>query len=153
MDAASNLQNAIIDFWVQVATLLGYSRSAGEVFAVIFVSEEPLSADSVVELLHISRSGAGQVLKTLQEIGAISLAHQPNSRKEHFRVQPDLGVLVKQLLNARMFIPLEDLARKKQALADASESSGNSHLVQRFEKLQRWQDKASPVLTVLRALT
>jgi DNA-binding transcriptional regulator GbsR (MarR family) len=112
-----------------------------------------LSADDLVERLGISRSGAGQGLKALQEIGAIRSAHQLASRKEYFRMQTDLGVLVKQLLNTRVFSQLEELAQQKQGLAEAAKAKGAAHLVQRFDKLQRWQDKAGPVLSILKALT
>jgi len=107
-------EHAILSFWVQVSDLLDYPRSVGQIFGLIFLSETPLSADDFVRRLNISRSGAGQGLKALQDIGAIKSAHQLTSRKEHFQMQTDLGVLVKLLLNARILPKLEELSQQRQ---------------------------------------
>ncbi|MFH1498602.1 MAG: transcriptional regulator [Verrucomicrobiota bacterium] len=148
---AKNLQRDIITYWVEIATGLGFPRSVGEIYGLLFVAEEPLSADDLVEQLGISRSGAGQGIRTLVEIGALRPAHVLGSRKEHFQLQTDLGVLVKQLLNARILPRLEELSRQRQTLAAAVAKNGPAHLNQRFQKLERWHGKASPVIKLLKA--
>ncbi len=146
-------EREIIAFWVQVSGLLGYPRSIGEVFGLIFLSEAPLSADDVVERLGISRSGAGQSLKALQDIGAIKPVHQLAHRKEHYQMQTDLGVLVKQLLNARVLPKLEELAGQRASLDATVREHGPAYLAQRFDKLDRWRGKAAPLMALLKALT
>ncbi len=147
------LERDIIAYWVQTATLLGYPRSVGEIFGYIFLSEQPVNADDLVEHLGISRSGAGQGLKALLDIGAIRPAHNIADRRDHYQMQSDLGVLVKQFLNVRVFPPLEELRRQRDALKETVAASRNPHLAQRFEKLLRWQGKASPLIAVLKSLT
>lgn len=147
------LERDIIAYWVQTATLLGYPRSVGEIFGYIFLSEQPVNADDLVAHLGISRSGAGQGLKALLDIGAIRPAHNIPDRRDHYHMQSDLGVLVKQFLNVRVFPPLEALRRQRDTLKETVATSNNPHLVQRFDKLLRWQSKASPLLAVLKTLT
>lgn len=149
----SELEKEILSFWVQVSDLLNFPRSVGEIFGLIFLSETPLSADDLVERLGISRSGAGQGLKALQEIGAIKPAHQISSRKEHYQMQTDLGVLIKLLLNGRILPKLEQLARQKDTLDAAVRKHGKSHLVQRFDKLERWRGKTTPLLALLKSFS
>ncbi|MFA6961129.1 MAG: transcriptional regulator [Opitutaceae bacterium] len=146
----AELEREIIAFWVQMSGLLGYPRSIGEIFGLIFISESPLSADDVVERLGISRSGAGQGLKALQDIGAIKPAHHVASRKEHYQMQTDLGVLVKLLLNARILPKLEELGQQRSTLDASVRATGPAHLVQRFEKLDRWRGKTAPLLALLK---
>ena len=147
---AAELEHEVISFWVQVAVFLGFSRSTGEIFGLIFVSEAPLSADDVVGRLGMSRSGAGQGLKTLQDIGAIKPAHQMASRKEHYQMQTDLGVLIKLLLNGRLLPKLEELSQQHAALDAAARAQGAAHLVQRFDKLERWRGKTAPLLALIK---
>ncbi|OAM89525.1 transcriptional regulator [Termitidicoccus mucosus] len=149
----SELEREIIAYWVRVATQLGYPRSVGEIFGVVFLSGEPVNADDLVARLGISRSGAGQGLKALLDIGAIKSVHSIANRREHFQMQSDLGVLVKQFLNVRVFPQLEELGRQRSALTAAVAGTGNPHLIQRFDKLQRWQKKAAPLMAVLKTLT
>ncbi|MFA6285822.1 MAG: HTH domain-containing protein [Opitutaceae bacterium] len=151
--AATEQEQAILSFWVQVSDLLGYPRSVGQIFGLIFLSEPPLSADDLVQRLGISRSGAGQGLKALQDIGAIKTAHQLASRKEHFQLQTDLGVLVKLLLNARILPKLEELAQQRKALDLAVRADGPAHLVQRFDQLERWKGKTGPLVELLKSFS
>jgi len=146
------LEHEIIAYWVRIATQLGYPRSVGEIFGYVFITETPVNADDLVERLRISRSGAGQGLKTLLDIGAIRPAHSIAKRREYFQMQSDLGVLVRQFLNARVFPPLDELRRQRESLGEAVAKTGNAHLIQRFDKLQRWQRKASPLMAVLKSL-
>lgn len=146
------LEREIIAYWMRIATQLGYPRSVGEIFGYIFIAESPVNADDLVERLGISRSGAGQGLKALLDIGAIRPAHAIADRREYFQMQSDLGVLVRQFLNVRVFPPLEELRRQRETLNVAVTNAGNAHLMQRFDKLQRWQTKASPLMAVLKSL-
>ncbi len=147
------LERELITFWVQVSSLLGYPRSVGEIFGLIFISPAPLSADDIVEKLNMSRSGAGQGLKALQDIGAIKPAHQLASRKEHYQMQTDLGVLIKLLLNARILPKLEELAQQRATLDATVRAQGPAHLIQRFDKLDRWRGKTAPLLALLKSLS
>jgi HTH-type transcriptional regulator, glycine betaine synthesis regulator len=147
------LERDLITFWVQVSSLLGYPRSIGEIFGLIFISPAPLSADDIVAKLGMSRSGAGQGLKALQDIGAIKPVHQVASRKEHYQMQTDLGVLIKLLLNARILPKLEELAQQRASLDATIRAQGPAHLVQRFDKLDRWRGKTTPLLALLKSLS
>ena len=108
--------------------MFGFSRSIGEVYALIFLTPEPLNADDMVEKLGISRSGAGQALKLLVEIGAIRPASGVQSRKDHYELQTDLGVLARLFLSSRVFPRIEELSRRRAALASEAQQAGREHL-------------------------
>ncbi len=149
---ASELDRETAAYWMEVAAALGFSRSIGEIYGLIFISVEPLNADDIVEKLGISRSGVGQALKTLAEIGAIRPSRQQQSRKDYYELQTDLGVLVRLFLNSRVLPRLEELNRRRTALAAAAQKSGPDHLAARFEKLDRWSSKTSPLVSILKSL-
>lgn len=150
--ASAELDREITAFWVEVAAALGFPRSVGEIYGLIFASSEPLNADDIVDKLGISRSGVGQALKTLSDIGAIRPAHRTQSRKDHYELQTDLGVLVRLFLNSRVLPRLEELNRRRASLGDRAKKSGPAHLSARFDQLQRWHGKTAPVLALLKTL-
>jgi len=119
---------------------------------LIFLSAEPLNADDIVQKLGISRSGVGQALKTLAEIGAIRPVLHAPSRKDYYELQTDRGVLVRLFLNSRVLPRLGELARRQHDLAERTRTNGPGHLVARFDKLDRWRDKTSPLLATLKSL-
>ena len=147
---STELERETIAFWVEVADLIGVSHSIAEVYAVIFMAAQPLNADDIVTRLGISRSGAGQALKQLAEIGAIRPSTGVQSRKDHYELQTDLGVLVRLFLNSRMLPRIEELARRRAELAAQAQQANVDHLITRFEKLERWGGKTTPLLALLK---
>ncbi len=152
MSSGEQLERETAAFWVEVADALGFSRSVGEIYGLLFVTDAPLNADDIVEKLGISRSGVGQTLKTLADIGAIRPAAGLASRKDHYELQTDLGVLVRLFLNSRVLPRLDELGRRRAALREASQKAGPAHLAARFEKLERWRGKTKPLVAILRSL-
>ncbi len=148
----SELDRETMAYWVEFADALGFSRSAGEIYGLIFLSVDPLNADDIVEKLGISRSGVGQTLKMLAEIGAIRLARNLQSRKDHYELQTDLGVLIRLFLNSRVLPRLEELGRRRATLSALAHQSGPAHLSARFEKLDRWRGKTAPLMAIIRGL-
>jgi len=146
----SELDRETHAFWVEVADLIGVSHSIAEAYAVIFLAAQPLNADDIVAKLGVSRSGAGQALKQLAEMGAIRPSSGVQSRKDHYELQTDLGVLMRLFLNSRMLPRIEELSRCRAVLAAQAQQSGAEHLISRFEKLDRWGAKTTPLLALLK---
>ena len=146
------LEDEIIAFWMEIAVSLGFTRTIGEVYGLIFVSEKALNADDIVEKRGLSRSGVGQTLKLLADIGAIRPTSSAQSRKEHYELQTDLGVLVRLFLNSRVLPRVDELGRRQAALSGQATAVGNAHLIARFNKVERWQGKTAPLFALLKSL-
>lgn len=147
-----DLEQETIAYWVEVATTLGFPRSLGEIFGVLFVSPEPLNADDIVARLSMSRSGVGQGLKILAEMGAIRHTLSLGGRKDHFELQTDLGVLVRLFLASRVLPKIDEFGRRRKCLAERSRTADHGHLIARFEKLDRWRGKTKPLFAILKSL-
>tara|TARA_B100001057_G_scaffold499001_1_gene607971 strand:- start:1392 stop:1922 length:531 start_codon:yes stop_codon:yes gene_type:complete len=141
-----------IGFWADFADLIGFPMSTGEVYGHLFISEKPLCADDIAAVTGASRSGIGQHLKVLTEIGAIRISHTVNNRKTHYELQTDLGVLIRRLTNSRFFPKIEELEQQRINLQKQAEESENAHLIERFAKLERWHQKISPLSKLLKSL-
>lgn len=146
------LEQEAIRFWAELGSELGFPRTVGEIYGVFFISETALSADDLAHRLGISRSGSGQALKALQGIGAIRHATGIQSRKEHYELQTDLSILLRNFLNYRIFPKLSNLDQQRKTLEERALRSENQHLVQRFNKLDRWCQKTNPVMSLLKSL-
>lgn len=141
-----------IRFWAEVADFLGFPMSTGEAFGHLFISEKPLSADEIALRTGTSRSGSGQHLKLLVEIGAIRVSQAVQHRKTHYELQTDLGILVRRLSNTRIFPKLAELNQQRLQLQKQAQNAQSSHLTERFEKLDRWQQKIEPLSNLLKSL-
>jgi DNA-binding transcriptional regulator GbsR (MarR family) len=134
--------------WVVLAEDLGLPRSIGLLYGLVFLSERPVSAQQCAEKLKLSRSSAGQGLKTLKEFGAIQSSHHLGERSEHFVIEPDLGVLLTHVLNGRI---LPSFAKFFSQVCELSfDGNGADFKRDRVEKLQRWEKKLGDSMAKLR---
>lgn len=126
---------------VRLGDSLGVPKSLAQIYALVFVSADPVSAQDCVDCLHISRSSAGQGLKTLKEVGAIRTDFQLGARRETFRIEPDLGKLIQGVLEGRLFPAFEEFFNRLETVEESAASRKEKFIIQRIEKLRRWSSK------------
>lgn len=132
----------LIESCVRLADSLGIPKSLAQVYALTFVSPEPISAQDCVESLKISRSSAGQALKTLKDVGAIRAEFQLGARRESFTIEPDLGNLVHGILEGRFFPAFENFFSQLDSIEENASSKGKEQFIrERINKLRRWSSK------------
>ncbi len=131
----------LIENWVRLADSLGIPKSLAQIYALAFLSPDPVTAQDCVDCLKISRSSAGQGLKTLKEIGAIRSDFQLGARREAFKIEPDLGNLVRGILEGRVFPAFEDFFTQLDSLEETADPKKDQFILNRIEKLRRWRNK------------
>lgn len=131
----------MIQNWVELADSLGIARSLAQIYGLIFVSPRPVSAQDCVDALKISRSSAGQGLKTLKEAGAIRSHFELGERQETFSIEPDLGKLMTNIMAGRIFPAFDNFFNHLEESRQIAQSENNSFIISRVEKLHRWEKK------------
>lgn len=131
----------LIENCVRLADSLGIPKSLAQIYALVFVSPEAVTAQDCVDCLKISRSSAGQGLKVLKEIGAIQTDFQLGARREAFRIEPDLGKLIQGVLEGRLFPAFEDFFTRLDTIEENAGSKKEKFILQRIDKLRRWSSK------------
>jgi DNA-binding transcriptional regulator GbsR (MarR family) len=79
----------------------GINRTVGQIYALLFLSEEPLNADQIVDRLGFSRGNVSMGLKELQAWKLVRLRHMPNDRRDYFTTPDDLWEIVRTLIDER----------------------------------------------------
>jgi hypothetical protein len=80
-------EEALIDFFMQVAHFLGLPKSVGQIFGLLYASEHPLSLDDIVERLQISRGSASTGLNYLRRFDAVRTAFVVGDRREFYQAE------------------------------------------------------------------
>jgi|TARA_R110002012_G_scaffold98322_3_gene235937 DNA-binding transcriptional regulator GbsR (MarR family) len=63
----------------------GFNRTVGQMYALLVISETPLSANQIAEALSVSRGNVSMGLKELQSWQLIKQHHIPGDRKEYYQ--------------------------------------------------------------------
>ena len=104
----------------------GINRTVGQIYALLFLSPEPLNADQIVEELGFSRSNVSMGLKELQAWNLVRLQHQVGDRRDYFTTPEDLFEIVRTLIEERKKREIDPTLSKLRSLLIAAESDGES---------------------------
>lgn len=79
----------------------GINRTVGQIYALLYISPEPLNADEICESLGFSRSNVSMGLKELDAWNLIRMKHLPGDRREYYGVPDDIWEIVRTLVEQR----------------------------------------------------
>jgi len=78
------LIQTFVSHFGEMGSRWGINRTVGQIYALLFVTEQQLNADDIGEMLGISRSNVSIGLKELQSWGLVRQNRVPGDRREYF---------------------------------------------------------------------
>jgi DNA-binding transcriptional regulator GbsR (MarR family) len=96
-----DLQQDFVLHFGEMGSRWGINRTVGQIYALLFLSEEPLNAEAITEALGVSRSNTSMGLKELQSWNLVRLHHRPGDRRDYFTTPDDLWEIVRTLVAER----------------------------------------------------
>ena len=94
------IQTFVLHFG-EMGSRWGINRTVGQIYALLFLSNEPLNAEDIVERLGVSRSNVSMGLKELQSCNLVRLQHMPGDRRDYFSTPDDIWQIVRTLVDER----------------------------------------------------
>lgn len=113
----------------------GINRTIGQIYALLFISAEPLNAETVTEALGISRSNTSMGLKELQAWRLVRLRHIPGDRRDYFTTPDDIWEIVRILVAERKKREIDPTLTKLREL-EMQASAGNDYTEARISELR-----------------
>src|SRR3982751_6493089 len=101
MSKLSPLVHSFVSHFGEMGSRWGINRTVGQIYALIFVSPQPLNADEIAESLAFSRSNVSMGLKELQAWRLVNLRHLPGDRREYFDAPTDAWEIFRTLAEER----------------------------------------------------
>ncbi len=95
------LCEAFVQHFGEMGSRWGINRTVGQIYAVLFIAEQPLCADDIVERLGISRSNVSMGLKELQSWNLLRSRSLAGDRREFFGTPDDIYAIVRTLVDER----------------------------------------------------
>ena len=129
----------------------GVNRTVGQIYAVLFLSPDPLCADDLVECLGVSRSNVSMGLKELQSWRLVSVVKKPEDRRDYFVTPEDLWRIVRTLAEERKRREIDPtVSRLRELMMETPATDGEKHAQFRIaetltliELLTGWYDDVS----------
>jgi len=147
MDLPPLTQSFVLHFG-EMGSRWGINRTVGQIYALLYVSEEPLCADQIVEGLGISRSNTSMGLKELQAWNLVVLRHRPGDRRDFFTTPGDVWQILRTLAEERkkrevdptLSVLRELLMQQPGSEAERHAQARMAEMHELIEQLSRWYD-------------
>lgn len=107
-----------IVFWGEMASNWGINRTMAQIHALLYVAEEPLDTDAIMERLDISRGNANMNLRSLIGWSLVRKVHQAGSRKDFYTAEKDVWEITAQIIKERERREIQPVVQQLQACRD-----------------------------------
>jgi DNA-binding transcriptional regulator GbsR (MarR family) len=91
----------IILHWGEMGSTWGINRTVAQIYALLYLSPEPLTADEISSCLAIARSTVSTGLHELQGWGLVKVLHVLGDRRDHFTTMNDIWEIFRVILAER----------------------------------------------------
>lgn len=100
MDLTPTIQKYILH-WGEMGTRWGVNRTVAQIHALLFLANQPLHAEEIVETLNVARSNVSNSLKELQSWGLVRVTHVAGDRRDHFVALQDVWEIFRVIVEER----------------------------------------------------
>ncbi len=118
----SPAMQTFIAHWGAMGDRWGVNRSIAQIHALLYLSDDPLPAESIAEILGIARSNVSTALRELQGYGLVETIHVQGDRRDFLRAKQDPWDMVLAIVEERKrreIDPARDMLRDCEAAAAA----------------------------------
>ena len=107
--------------WGEMGSVWGTNRSVGQIHALLYLSDKPLTAEDLADTLGLARSNVSNSLKELQGWNLIRRVHVMGDRRDFFAAETDLWEMVTRIAEGRKAREIDPtLATLKACLDEAN---------------------------------
>lgn len=79
----------------------GFNRTIGQMYGLLLISEDALTANEIAELLSISRGNVSMGIKELNAWQLITVKHKPADRKEYYQPAGSIWQMANRVFEQR----------------------------------------------------
>lgn len=95
------VQEKFIVHWGEMGTRWGINRTIAQIHALLYISPQPLPAETISQVLSVARSNVSNSLRELQGWGIIRVQHILGDRRDHYESMKDVWEMCQIILDER----------------------------------------------------
>ena len=136
------------------AQVLGFPKSIGEIYGLLYLSPQPLSAPQICEILSASKGGVRQGVRQLITLGFIRKVRVLGNRKEHYEAVLEIGEVMRtgfdQIIKTRSVAAgrrmksIQTTLKNERPELEAADYALVNRRLQRLDQVQKRVKKLIP---------
>lgn len=96
------LLESFIFHFGEMGSRWGLNRTVGQIYGLVVLSDEPLSANKISDLLGISRGNVSMGIKELQSWRLLQIRHIPGDRKDYYAATGGILEMARRVMDERV---------------------------------------------------
>ncbi|MBY0573612.1 MAG: MarR family transcriptional regulator [Undibacterium sp.] len=100
MQLSATMQKYVLH-WGEMGSRWGVNRTVAQIHALLFLAEQPITAEIIAETLGVARSNVSNSLKELQSWGLVKTTHLMGDRRDHFVALQDVWEIFRVIMEER----------------------------------------------------
>jgi DNA-binding transcriptional regulator GbsR (MarR family) len=123
--------------WGEMGSTWGINRTVAQIYALLYVSPTPLTAEEISDTLAVARSTVSTGLHELQGWGIVRVAHVLGDRRDHFEAMSNVWEMFRAILAERKRREIDPtLTMLRESVAEfAGESESDAHAQARLQEM------------------
>lgn len=150
--ALSQTVRKLVLHWGEMGTRWGINRSVAQIYALLYFSPDPMSADDIADTLSLARSNISTSIRELQAWGVVKVVHHLGERRDHYEALEDVWETFQRIAaerRRREFDPTLSVLRESLAELEKGKGAANafaqdraSRMLEFAEAVAAWQQEA-----------
>lgn len=83
------------------AAFWGLGKVTGELYAVLYLSEEPMSLGNLADTLGVTKGNVSIAIRVLEQFGMVRRSMRSGDRRVFFEAEPDSWLIMRRVLEQR----------------------------------------------------
>ena len=94
-------QHSFVLEWGRMSSSWGINPTMAQIHALLFISEEPMAMDDIIDRLGISRGNASMNLRDLIDWGVVRRFRKPGDRRDTYVADTDPIIMISRVVRER----------------------------------------------------
>jgi len=150
----TSTQQKFILHWGEMGSRWGVNRTVAQIHALLYLSQEPLNAETISETLGVARSNVSTSLKELQSWGLVKVVHAMGDRRDYFESHKDVWDIFMIILEERKRRELDPtltilrecvMESENDKATDPEVKARIEHTLEFLEQLTGWYEQMKRV--------
>ena len=137
MSSRRSTHDIFIEGWGRLGPAWGISRVMAEIYAVLYVSEQPLTLEEMSRTLKTSRSNISTNVRLLLDLSVVHKVIIRGERKDYYTAEEDITKVAKLLALAKKRKELDPAMEIVENTIASANQAGDETIVKRMEELKR----------------
>ena len=101
MNELTPIMQGFIIHWGRMGARWGVNRTVAQIYALLYITPEPLNAEEISDVLSIARSTVSTGLHELQRWGIVKVVNVLGDRRDHFEAMSDVWEMFRVVAGER----------------------------------------------------